>query len=48
MGATAAAVMGLCKFLGEKRIALLFGVQVQKNTREARPVTVAAEQSTAK
>ena len=48
MGATAAAVMGLCKCLGEKRIALLFGVQVQKNTREARPVTVAAEQSTAK
>ena len=48
MGATAAAVMGLCKFLGEKRIALLFGVQVQKNTREARPLTVTAEQSTAK
>ena len=45
--ATAATVMGLCMFLGEKRLALLFGTA--KNTKQARPETLAAHsESTAK
>ena len=46
MCATAATVMGLCKLLGEKRIALLFGNPVRKDTKQPRPVAVASEQTT--